>query len=394
MDQREEKIQWWTLNAASLLGQMTISMVNLALVYHLRYTLGASGTVVGLAASTYTGMYFVCCLLFGGFLQRFRPKDVVCASLLGMGVAIALAAMSDSIPVVFLCLALYGFFMSGLWPQVEAWITRGAEGEKLNRLTSAFNFSWSFGTGLSSYLAAALVTISPAFGLLAGSCLFGLVFLLVGIVANVVPGIRAIGPERDHIKEVGEGEDHSTPLRYDSWIAVFVVYSALSVVLNIFPMHAAEGAGFTGTQSGVLLLLRGMATCFAFVHFGRTKYWQFKRWAIWLAEIFFAAITLLFSNIGGLVGTAVYLVLFGLVFSLCYSFSIFHGAAGAVDRGRRMAIHECVLTLGQIVGASVGGTVYDRLGWSNVLLLLSAMGFAAVALQMLFAFVSKRRAGA
>ena len=56
MKEREEKAQFWALNAASLLGQLTISMVNLALVYYLRYTLEASAAVVGAAASTYTSV--------------------------------------------------------------------------------------------------------------------------------------------------------------------------------------------------------------------------------------------------------------------------------------------------------------------------------------------------
>ena len=143
MDTRQAKVQFWMLNAASLLGQLAISMVNLALVYYLRYTLGASAGVVGLAASTYTGVYLACCLAFGGFYQRFRPYVVVCISLLGMGLSMVLVTCSTSIPIVFTFLVLYGFFMSMLWPQVEAWITRGAEGAQLNRLTSAFNFSWS-----------------------------------------------------------------------------------------------------------------------------------------------------------------------------------------------------------------------------------------------------------
>ena len=381
MDTRQAKVQFWMLNAASLLGQLAISMVNLALVYYLRYTLGASAGVVGLAASTYTGVYLACCLAFGGFYQRFRPYVVVCISLLGMGLSMVLVTCSDSIPIVFTFLVLYGFFMSMLWPQVEAWITRGAEGAQLNRLTSAFNFSWSFGTGISPYIASFLVTVSPAFA-------------LVSLGTLSCPHIRAIRPEREYIQDLERNDgavDHSTPLRYDSWIAVFVVYSALSVVLNIFPMYAGEVAGMGETTSGFLLLLRGLATCAAFMTLGRMRFWQFKAWMIYLAQGMFVVLALVFHSASTPLSTGVFFILFGIVFALCYSFSIFHAAAGALDRGRRMVIHECVLTVGQVVGASFGGVIYQSMGYSDVLLFLAATAALLLAVQVAV-HVFRRRA--
>ena len=328
MDTRQAKVQFWMLNAASLLGQLAISMVNLALVYYLRYTLGASAGVVGLAASTYTGVYLACCLAFGGFYQRFRPYVVVCISLLGMGLSMVLVTCSDSIPLVFTFLVLYGFFMSMLWPQVEAWITRGAEGER----------------------------------------------------------------EYIHDLERNDGAvDHSTPLRYDSWIAVFVVYSALSVVLNIFPMYAGEVAGMGETTSGFLLLLRGLATCAAFMTLGRMRFWQFKAWMIYLAQGMFVVLALVFHSASTPLSTGIFFILFGIVFAMCYSFSIFHAAAGALDRGRRMVIHECVLTVGQVVGASFGGVIYQSMGYSDVLLFLAATAALLLAVQVAV-HVLRRRA--
>ena len=393
MDTREEKVQFWMLNVASFLGQLAISMVNLALVYHLRYTLGSSAGVVGLAASTYTSVYLVCCLTFGGFYQRFRPYVVVCVSVLGMGVSMILVALSSSVPLVFALLVMYGFFMSMLWPQVEAWITRGSEGEKLNRLTSAFNFSWSFGTGVSPYVTGFLVTFSPAFALGTGALVFAVIAVIVALGTSLCAGIRATGPERDYIHDLERREnaqDHSTPLRYDSWIAIFVVYSALSVVLNIFPMYAGEVAGMSETTSGFLLLLRGLATCAAFMTLGRMRFWQFKAWMIYLAQGLFIVLALVFHRASSPLATGVFFVLFGVVFALCYSFSIFHSAAGAINRGRRMVIHECVLTVGQVIGASFGGGIYQSMGYSNVLLFLAATASLLLAAQLVVHAVRRR----
>lgn len=75
------------------------------------------------------------------------------------------------------------------------------------------------------------------------------------------------------------------------------------------------------------------------------------------------------------------MILFGLIFSLCYNFSIFHAASGAIDKGKRMMIHECVLTVGQVIGVSIAGGIYDKLGWTNVLFVIASIGVVFVICQ-------------
>ena len=44
-----------------------------------------------------------------------------------------------------------------LWPSIEAWFSRGKEGEALNKVSNSFNFSWSFASGIANLLAGVLV---------------------------------------------------------------------------------------------------------------------------------------------------------------------------------------------------------------------------------------------
>ncbi len=391
MDQRSRKLQFWTLNAASFLGQCGISMVNLALVYHLRYTIGADAGTIGLAASTYTSVYLISCLLFSRFYQRFAPRSMVTLSVLGMSVPVVVIALTRSLPLIFVCLVLYGAAMSMLWPQMEAWITRGSEGRELNILTSSFNFSWSFGTGISPYVASLLVVYTPSLGLAGGVVIFIVIALMITLL-SMNREIRAIKPEAEHIKEVSSTEeDHSTPLRFDSYAAVFLVYSALSVVLNIFPLYTKEVLHMSESVNGILLLLRGFSTCFAFIYFGSTSWWQFRLKYIIGAEAAFVVLLLAFAGQTSPWALALFMILFGALFSLCYNFSIFHAASGAVDRGKRMMIHECVLTLGQVIGVSIGGGIYDRLGFRNVLLTLAVAGVVMIVLQIAIHTAGKRK---
>ncbi len=393
MGRKEETIQFWMLNIASFLGQLTISMVNLSLVYHLRYTLGTSATVVGLAASTYMVVYLLGNILLGRFYQRFKPNRIVCISLVGMGLSALMISVASSVAAAFSLIVLYGFFMSMLWPQMESWITRGAENARLNRLTSAFNFSWSFGTGISPYITSFLVAFSPAVALFSACIIFVVTVLMITVTIFLVPSLR-ISPEHEYMVKAQKEEgkvDHSTPLRFDSWFAVFVVYSALSVVLTIFPMYAGEQAGMSETTSGFLLLLRGLATCAAFMTLGRMKFWQFKAWMIFLAEALFIVLALAFHSASTVLSIGVFFILFGILFALCYSFSIFHSAAGAIDRGRRMVIHECVLTVGQMIGASFGGVIYQKLGYSNVLIFLAIVATVLLLIQLIAFALRKSR---
>lgn len=391
MDQRSKKLQFWTLNAASFLGQCGISMVNLALVYHLRYTIGADAGIIGLAASTYTTVYLIACLLFSRFYQRFAPRIMVTLSVLGMTIPVTVIALSRSLYVIFPCLVLYGAAMSMLWPQMEAWITRDSEGRDLNILTSSFNFSWSFGTGISPYVASLLVVYTPSLGLAGGVVIFIVIALMITLL-SMNREIRAIKPEAEHIKEVSSTEeDHSTPLRFDSYAAVFLVYSALSVVLNIFPLYTKEVLHMSESVNGILLLIRGFSTCFAFIYFGSTSWWQFRLRYIIGAEAAFIVLLLVFAGQTSAWALALFMAVFGVIFSLCYNFSIFHAASGAVDRGKRMMIHECVLTLGQVIGVSIGGSIYDTLGFRNVLMTLALAGVVMIAGQLFIHAVAKKK---
>ena len=390
MDARSKKIQFWALNIASFLGQCAISMVNLALVYYLRYTLNAPARMIAFAASIYTSVYLVACLTLSKVYQHFAPRKMVALSMVGMALSVVLITLTQSTLLIFFYLILYGLSMSMLWPQMEAWITRGSEGKELNKLTSSFNFSWSFGTGISPYIASLLVINSPSYGLLGGAIIFIFIFILICFI-SLNRDIRAVKPESEVIAHTDISEDQSTPLRYDSYISVFLVYSALSVVLNIFPLYTKEVLSLSENTNGLLLLLRGVATCFAFIYFGKTSWWQFKFKYIVGAEVIFILILLIFANQTAVIALASFMVLFGLIFSLCYNFSIFHAASGAIDKGKRMMIHECVLTIGQVIGVSIAGGIYEKLGWTNVLYTIAIIGIVFVLCQVGFNVFTKKK---
>ena len=387
---KTDAIQFWVLNISSFLAQLTIAMVNLALVYHLRsaFALGADG--IGLAASISPATYLLFCILLSPYTVHYRPRHLVQLSLLGMAFAVFLFVSTHSLPVAYLALALYGGFMSLLWPQIEGWFSRGKEGASLNRVANAFNFSWSFGVGVSSYIAGLLVEFSTAMPFFVGLLLFGVVYLIIVISSALVPGIRAVQSEHAENK-TNSKVDQSTPLRFYAWAGIIALYSGMSVILTIFPLYAQDVLAISESQTGLLLLIRGVATCLTFLALGKLEFWHFKKRYIFLVQILFALFCLLATNFKSPLPYAFFFLVFGFLFAFAYDQSMFHGASGSVNRSQRMIIHEVLLTIGTILGAVGGGYVYENLSFSRLLFVVALSTLVLVSVEMAIALFWEHR---
>jgi DHA1 family multidrug resistance protein-like MFS transporter/DHA1 family quinolone resistance protein-like MFS transporter len=360
------RIQSRVINISSFWGQFAISMVNLALVYHMRLTFGLSAQMVGISAAVYTSTYFISCLLLGPIVSRMRPRHSVVLSVMGMAFAIALVSWTQQVIIAFIALVLYGIAMAFLWPQIEEWLARGKEGRELNRATSSFNVSWSIGTALSPLITGLLLERNIRAPLALGIGVFIAIASLIVLATRMVPSIRAVPSE--HTSMQGSTQvDASTPLRFLSWAGVLTVYASLAVTLTIFPLHAMDNLPFSESIVGVLLLIRGLATVGMFIVMGKTSIWHFNRFFVILSQLSVAVLCLWGMHISGFVTHFIFFFLFGILFAMSYSYSIFHGASGSINRSRRMLIHEVLLTIGTVLGSVVGGTLYEYLNFSTVL---------------------------
>jgi len=384
------QLQSRILNSTSFMAQFAIAMINLALVYHMRLQFNLSPQLIGVSASIYTFTYFISCLALGPIATRLKPRHSVSLSVAGMGISIAVVMVTTSIAVAFVALAGYGIAMSFLWPQIETWLARGKEGRALNKATSSFNVSWSLGAATSPLLTGILVEIHTRVPLFAGIMLFGLVFSLIGISTKMVPGIRAVVSEYQNIQQT-TAIDQSTPLRFLSWAGVLTVYAALAVILTIFPLHALDNLPFSESAVGLLLLVRGLATVGMFVVMGKTSWWHFKRTLVIIIQILVVGICLLGTLSFSFFHYILFFFVFGMLFAMMYSFSIFHGASGSIHRSKRMLIHEMLLTIGTIVGSIVGGTVYQYLDFTRVLYACSVLVAIPIIIALLRNLLSIKR---
>ncbi|NLV83991.1 MAG: MFS transporter [Spirochaetales bacterium] len=388
------RMQSLTLNSASFIAQFGLSMIGLALVYHLRAAFGLSPQMVGISVSIPTFSYFVFCIVLGPVCTRFKPRHCVEISAIGMTLSVIAILYSTQVWQVYIALACYGLFMSFLWPQIMAWLSRGKEEKELGRATGSFNFSWSLGAAISPLVTGFLVERSTELPLFVAIGFLLAVFALILMATMLQPSIRAAKSEQQNTSEETR-KDHSTPLRFLCWAGVLTVYASLAVLQTIFPMYAQDTLMYSESRVGILLLARGFATCLAFVYMRNSTWWHFKRSGAILMQACAALSYFALSRLNGQSAFGLYLFVFlcfGIFFSSVYSMSIFHGVSGSVNRSKRMLVHEILLTTGTIAGSSLGGTVYEYFGFSNVALWCTVLVAVPVVISIVrtYAFRSAR----
>lgn len=385
MNQKEKTLQFWTLNIASFLAQTGFVIINLAFVYYFS-SLKLTPSSIGMAFALYNFSYLISCLSFGRFYQRYKPRYMVLSSLLLTSLFVFLITVFTNYLTILLLMLSYGFSMSMIWPQMEAWITRDREGDELNKATTGFNLSWSLASGLSTYIGAEFISRGALIGLYSGIASLLIAAFVLIVVSALVPAIRAVKGEGVEVHET-EVKDNSTPLRFNSWIGVGAIYIVLAIMNNVFPLYG-KTLGFDARIVGLLLLVRGMATFFCFIYLGKTSYWQFNFNMILLTQLVLAVACLFCVLFSSFFFYILAFFLFGLLVAFMYNFSIFHSATGAVNRNSRMIIHEVMVNGGSTVGSLIGGGTYEFLGYPW---LMTFLFFILLILVIFQAFFRKRK---
>jgi len=320
---------------------------------------------------------------------------------MNLGTALLLLAhlFTRNLASAFAVYGLYGFITALFWPRLMGWLSSGLEGQALSKATSAFSFSWSSGGIVAPYLAGLLaekgrfLPVYVSIGVFAATGLF--IALSSRLVATppfaptpLAPAAKGSGGQTGAEAEGGARAeaattaDRSTPLRFPAWIGVFLLYALLSVFFNIFPLFAKDELGLSESRIGLILLIRAVSTTAGFWILGRVETWHFKK-AYIVAPIAIALlIDLAFIGVRSPLLFGVLLAVAGFFHAMAYNNSIFYGVSGALDRDKRMTIHEALLTAGQILGSLAGGMLYQRFSWGSIFLFLAFVFVAGMAGQL------------
>jgi len=362
---------------AAFINSIAIGTMSLGILFVIKDLYGASPALVGSLGALWSLSYFLGCIVLRRVANRLKPRTSMLVMLLGSTILFSLFLVRPGLWQAFAAYTAYGFIMAFFWPPVMGWLSKGVEGEKLNRATSLFSFSWSFGGLLSSYLAGVLSERGKLLPILFSVALYALNAVFVLSSRLFVDDDPVIAPEAGRSEAVA---DHSTPLRYPAWLGAFLIYAVMGVVFNVFPVFARDELALSESSIGMILTIRATATALGFFILGRVTFLQFKRAALpALSALTAMALGLLVLQKNA-TGFALCFALVGFFQSAIYNNSLFYATSGAADRDRRASVHEALLTFGQVVGSISGALLYQAYSMPVVFIGLSALlGAGAVA---------------
>jgi DHA1 family multidrug resistance protein-like MFS transporter/DHA1 family quinolone resistance protein-like MFS transporter len=371
---------------AAFLASLAVNILSLGMLFLIKGSYGAGPETVGWFSALTSLTYFVGCLVLKPLSDRLGARAATATMASGSALLFGLHLLAPGLPSAFAVYGVYGFITALFWPPIEAWAAAGLEGPALSRATSSFNLAWSSGGFIAPYVGGLLSEQDILLPIYVSIVLFVAIAILILSTGRIAPS-----PSAGELAEVKEeaAEDHSTSLRFPAWIGAPLVYVLIGVFCNIFPLFAKDELGLSPSTIGFALLVRAGCAMLGFWLLGRLDFWQFKKKFIVLPTFLCLLITVALVFARSLSLFICCLAAIGLLQSMIYTNSIFYGASGAADRGRRMTIHEALLTVGQVLGSVAGGLLYGRLSFGSIFVFTAILFAAGVAAQL---FLLQRKA--
>ncbi|MDC7221929.1 MAG: MFS transporter [Spirochaetales bacterium] len=344
-----------------LFQSFAIGYVTLGIVYYAADRFQADSATIGILASVYTATYVIACLALNKPISRLKPYHAVLGAVSLMALTTQLMIRVQSLAGLMILFLLYGVMTGFLWPPLMGWMSRGRDGKQLNRAMTAYNFSWSTAWMISPYVTGLFYERSPKLPF----HMSGLFSLAVGVIVIayllIIPAVKESGKSEHHIKKnPTAGTDRSTPVRFLSWIGLFPGYFVMGLFGSVFPIFLRRAFSLPESEVGLVILVRAAVTLLCFYVMGKTVKWHFHRRGIILYTLLSAAALLVFGFARTLPHYILWTVLGGIIVGVTYTQSMFHSLSGALERQKRMNIHEIVLTAGMLAGSLLGGLFLDR----------------------------------
>ncbi len=373
---------------AAFINSLAIGIMSLGILFVVKDLYGASPALVGSLGALWSLSYFLGCVVLRRFVNRFKPRTSMAIMLLGSTILFSLFLARPGLWQAFAAYTAYGFIMAFFWPPVMGWLSKGLEGEKLNKATSLFSFSWSIGGLFSSYLAGVLSERGKLLPILLAVALYALNALFVLASGWFVKDDACVDCEADTVEPV---VDRSTPLRYPAWLGAFLIYAVMGVVFNVFPVFARDELALSESSIGLILTIRAAATAAGFFILGKVTFLQFKRSALPALSVVTALALIALVLQRNAAGFALCFAVVGFFQSAIYNNSLFYATSGAPDRDKRASVHEALLTFGQVVGSISGGLLYQASSMPVVFIGLSALLGAGAIVQSAMVYKPGRR---
>ena len=360
------------------------------MIFYARDRFQASASLIGWLAAVPHLCYFSGCFALRPLYRLLLPRHSLILATAAAAILPAGMLLARTLSLLFILYGLFGVSLALFWPPLMGWLSFDKEERELNTTLGRFNLSWSGGSIIAPFVAGCLLQRSIGLPFRAAALIMAAICLAVLAVSLFLPEIR-LDRRNEPIRPGDERNgDRSTPLRYPAWIGLFASYVILGITMSIFPLYLREEIGFSETRIGFLLLLRALFSTLGFALLARLSFWHFNSRLMILGQILIIPVTAAMAAVRTFPGFTVALALFGLLFALSYSNSLFHGVSGSLRRSTRMAVHEGLLTGGMVAGSAIGGILYQSGRFPGVLVFGCTVAAAASAAQAALVLIFRR----
>jgi MFS family permease len=332
-------------------------------------TVGGTDKDLGLCASMGIIAYLFGCITTGALLDRFDSRrlaqvgsGVITISTTVLLTIVLLHTHGYNLPhpvmLVMVAAMISGLLTSVYWPPIMGWLSTGREGKDLNRTLGIYNMSWSAGLAISPFVGGMLVESSIVKALFAGIAFVFLAFLAVTFAHP--PKIQAANNNHSQIDPVNFQLEQ---FRWISRIALFAVYTCVGLMKTQLAMLFTMELHLSKSQFGTLTAIMWLVTCLLFFTATKIHSWHYKIVLTILAQVFVLISMLMIVEYSFAGAFFIVAVLMGLGQGFIYISHQFYAASQSKKRSGSMAVHEILLSAGQIVGFIAGGylaTYYGR----------------------------------
>ncbi len=391
----------------AFLMNLNLTLINFSVIFFLKDAIGIEASTIGWFFAVGACGYVTGLLGLRPIQNRIVPPLSMVLALFISILSIIMIISSKSAAAVLVFYFLFSLSPAFYWPQLMGWFSYNLGTRDLSSAISKFNISWSAGALLGPLLGGFLIEKGLLLPFYVDIAVLSAAALLIGVGLVFIRDMRsfpshtkpAAGGAVNHEAGLEQKKDDSelindgrgTVLRFIGWIGVFSTYIVLGLTNNIFPLFIRDNLGFGESAAGNILFVRGITTAVGFFITGRLIFWHFNRKVMIAVQVISVSAMILLLFIKTIPGFYVLFILYGFLFSMAYSNGIFHGSAGALDRGRRMALFEIFLTFGVITGSIGGGYLYQYFSIYAAFIFSAAVIFAGLAAQVLILVFSRKK---
>lgn len=348
------------LCAIAVMIAVSIGAATVALPFR-ALALGAGPWLVGTIGGILMAAYAVGCMVLGPWVDHVRPRTALLVGNVVWAIVLVAMGMTTRLSVLLVLALVYGAVMVAIWPPLMGWVSYGHEGPALNRRLGRYNMSWSGGMVIGPFLGGVLFEKHYAVPFVAAGVLHGVTLLVALLVTTPQPDPTSAEPAMD----VPPADPGPPPI-----VATFRTVARIGLVGSFIAMGVqrfqlptlANDLQIREAVFGAVVLVLSLANVLCFAVLGRTHKWHYRLdWLLGVQVILAAAIGALVWARGPWALAAIAAVV-GACVGLTYSSSLYYGVSGGRRRGRLMAIHEMLLSVGFVIGAIGGGFVSDVWG--------------------------------